>query len=737
MRVRSIFLAFAALGAASAPAAADPALPEPARRAAEKLTAFYAGKEQDSELSTLFQLQLAAARYAEAGATLERLTALRRNTDAKAAWRLVAWQVYARAKHRASQSGIELGQAFKEAFDELFVPLDDKTAVEVLPWFTVDLDAARQQLAEAKKACPGTAEDCFEALPLARASAFLDAWSFIMPASEPLLKADMRRRFVIDDQALVPTPDGAKIATLIVRPRSPQRLTSLMRFTIYTYPTNFADAAKMAAHGYAGIVAYTRGKAWSPGTAVPYEHDGADAAAVIDWIAKQSWSDGRVGMFSGSYDASAQWGAAKHMPKALKAIATHASNAPGIDTPTERNVFLNFFYQWPLYTTTVKELNDRLYFDPPRWAALNRNWYVSGRPYRDMEKIDGRPNAFWAEWLNHPSYDTYWQRKLPFREEFAEIKIPVFVQTGYFDGGMVGALYYLRQHYKYNPNAEHRLLIGPYHHVAMGRGVMNNLSGYDIDQAARLDLQDLRLKWFDHVFRRAPLPDLLSDKINFQVMGTNKWRHVPSLDAMGNERMRLYLSTAREGERLALSQAKPATAGANELAVDFKDRSDADYQAPTEIISRDIDTRNALVFATAPLDNPMEVNGSFLGRLNIVTNKKDLDLSIALYEQLPDGRYFSLAFFIGRASYLADRSRRQLLRPGRLQTLAFDSDRISSRLVGAGSRIVATIGVLKQPEFQINYGTGKDVSDESIADAGEPLRVRWSNDSYLDLKVWR
>ena len=57
--------------------------------------------------------------------------------------------------------------------------------------------------------------------------------------------------------------------------------------------------------------------------------------------------------------------------------------------------------------------------------------------------------------------------------------------------------------------------------------------------------------------------------------------------------------------------------------------------------------------------------------------------------------------------------------------------------IGAGSRIVATVGVLKQPNFQVNYGTGKDVSDESIMDAREPLSIRWANDSFLELKVWR
>lgn len=63
----------------------------------------------------------------------------------------------------------------------------------------------------------------------------------------------------------------------------------------------------------------TRGKGCSPGKPFPDEHDGADAAALSDWISRQPWSDGRVGVYVGSYDGFTQWAAAKHMPKALTA----------------------------------------------------------------------------------------------------------------------------------------------------------------------------------------------------------------------------------------------------------------------------------------------------------------------------------------------------------------------------------------------------------------------------------
>jgi hypothetical protein len=40
---------------------------------------------------------------------------------------------------------------------------------------------------------------------------------------------------------------------------------------------------------------------------------------------------------------------------------------------------------------------------------------------------------------------------------------------------------------------------------------------------------------------------------------------------------------------------------------------------------------------------------------------------------------------------------------------------------------------VKTPE--INYGTGKDVSGETVADAKEPLQIKWFDDSYIDLPV--
>jgi len=65
------------------------------------------------------------------------------------------------------------------------------------------------------------------------------------------------------------------------------------------------------------------------------------------------------------------------------------------------------------------------------------------------------------------------------------------------------------------------------------------------------------------------------------------------------------------------------------------------------------------------------------------------------------------------------------------------SGRLTSRRFQPGSRLVVLLRIPKSPGAQINYGTGKDVSDETIADAREPLEIRWLGDSFLDVPIRR
>src|SRR5690606_1409125 len=145
------------------------------------------------------------------------------------------------------------------------------------------------------------------------------------------------------------------------------------------------------------------------------------------------------------------------------------------------------------------------------------------------------------QWLSHPAYDEYWRSLAPTAAEYSRINIPVLTTTGYFDGPQISAVRYFQMHHQYNPNAEHSLVIGPYDHRGGQGNPAANLRGYEIDTVALVSMRDLAFDWLDWILRGKDKPTLLKDKINFQVMGTNSWWHKPSIEAMSNQKLRLYL----------------------------------------------------------------------------------------------------------------------------------------------------------------------------------------------------
>jgi len=153
------------------------------------------------------------------------------------------------------------------------------------------------------------------------------------------------------------------------------------------------------------------------------------------------------------------------------------------------------------------------------------------------------------------------------------------------------------------------------------------------------------------------------------------------------------------------------------------------------IVDTQIDKLNGLAFVSNPLKSPIETSGLFSGHLEFATNKKDFDLNISLYELTAKNEYVLLSSYWTRMSALDGLESRRLLRPGVREIVDFRSVRLTSRQMAAGSRIVVLLTIIKQPDMQINYGTGKDVSDETIADANEPLVVKWFGDSFVEIPI--
>jgi len=225
--------------------------------------------------------------------------------------------------------------------------------------------------------------------------------------------------------------------------------------------------------------------------------------------------------------------------------------------------------------------------------------------------------------------------------------------------------------------------------------------------------------------------------INYEVMGANEWQHAASFAALAAGAQKYYLDAAGSGASHRLSRRKSPKLAAIAQLIRFKDRSDAGWLPPNDLISKSLVTHNALLYQSDPLPKATRMSGLIAGRLDFVVNKLDLDLGIAMYELKASGEYLRLFNPADelRLSYAADRVHRQLLKAGERQQLAFSSARMISRQLEQGSRLVMILRISKRPDREINYGTGGDVSDESLADGKVPLKVRWFNDSYIEVPV--
>ena len=552
---------------------------------------------------------------------------------------------------------------------------------------------------------------------------------------------DLKSAYDIQDSVMIKTRDGAFISAIIVRKKEaliPKPV--LFQFTIYVRDKgrDIKSLKEAVDNGYVGVIAYTRGKRFSQSDILPYENDGNDAYDIIDWISKQKWCNGSVGMYGGSYNGFTQWAACKKMHPALKTIVPYVANRPGMGLPMENNVFINPNYEWSFYVGNNKYLDTIAGNDRQRFRKMQWKWWETGEAYKKLDSLDGSPNRLFQRWIKHPSFDEYWQKMAPYKNDFTQINIPVLVFDGYYNDSQNSSLYYIRELQKYNPKTPVYAVIGPYDHFGTQIGGEKELYDYKVDPVSIINIKKITYQWFDYILKNGEKPEILKDKINYEIMGANEWRSAPSLDKMANGFLKLYLSDSKRGKFYSLKDKKAAQKKYLYQEVDFADRQVQNNEYyPDPIIRKEIDTANGFAFVSEPLKEPILINGSFLGEIKASINKKDMDVGVTLYEVMPNGEYFHLSYFLGRASYAKDITKRNLLKANEIESIPFSNTHLVSKQLSKGSRLLVVINVNKNPFSQLNYGTGKEVSNETIQDAKEPLKVKWYNDSFVKIPIWK
>jgi uncharacterized protein len=756
----------------------DASTPAVMRDLASRIIPVYRNDDREQYLANLSALQLVAGTYEPAYSAQLELRQLRGGSVQRPpADPALVYDLFAHAKSLQAQYRLPFAQAFDLAFWETLPVFDNLDAFRVESWLKLPAASYAQALQGSFDRLRSR-DRISQSVALGLIWQYLafDAYRSFGPIAPGLISLDEDRRYIIQDDVAIDTRGRIKVLALLVRPRSSSGLlTTLLEYRIA--PGGYEEAIQAAAYGFAGMVAFTPRvrvgrRSWQ---VVPFNDEGERAHEVIAWIAKQPWSDAQVGMYGDGYSGFVAWAAAKRLPRELKAIATADAMAPGVDFPMEGGIYLNRSYCWlqrieserdqsaggsavgdsmapirsantagapagavasgaPAASATQAPAPDT----PAGCRALDAKWYASGKPFRDLPRLAGRPSAIFRSWLAHPADDEYWRRLVPSPHEFARIDIPVLSMTGYYTDGEAGTVFYYGQHTRYDPHADQTLLIGPYDRAQVRAGrAEDTVRGYRMDPTAVIDLRTVELKWFAYLFLNGSKPGVLSGHVDFEVMGANAWQQASELEDLAKSSVRLYLAADPHAGSGYLTPHEPSSHAATRLTVNLARRVDGGELPPASLITASVPVENGFAFVSGPLPGGLEINGRLSGRLLIDTNKRDLDLTLSLYELLPEGSYFHLFAPAEefRASYLRDPAHRRLLEPGRPQWLSFDGVRITAVRVESGARLVMVLRVSKRPDREINYGVGGTVSSESSAAGRVPVRLGLLRGSYINVPI--
>ena len=681
----------------------------------------------------LFRLQIVSKDYKKSIATLSEF----RNQFADhnmAGYKFIGYEFYSMAKLNEIKNKVSFPKALEAAFNEKYRSLPEKLTPRVALAVDNDINDSRQLLRKALDKQKGKDSiDYSSALALCKTYLNYKTYSSVKSQVMQLVAAADQEKYIIERKD-VKTKNGNTLTITIVRKKeSRSPLPVILSSNIYAGLFDEYFGKRAATYNYVGAVVNTRGKRNSNDENHPFEHESQDIYEVIDWVSKQPWCDGKVGMIGGSYLGFSQWAAVKKLHPALKTIVPQVAVGIGIDYPAQNNIFMSYMLQWIQYVTNNKLTDEADFANAVKWDSIYTKWYKSGKAFRSLDTISGKPSKIFQRWLDHPGYDQYWQKMVPYKEDFSKINIPILTTTGYYDDDQIGALYYFKQHHLYNKNADHYLVIGPYNHGGAQSFGFTYVNGNPIDPVARISIDDLAFSWFDYILKGGKKPEILKDRINFQVMNTNTWKHVADLDKMHTSTLKFYLQDKKNTSSVFN---KPQSKSFTTQIVDLKNRDQKDIYY--KVSKKDsIKMTNSVAFESEVLDKDMIISGNLSGFFNVSINKKDFDTDTYLYQIQPDGKSSLLSTHIVRASYAKNNEKRQLLEPNKTEQIPINNSYFMSKKIEKGSKLLLLVGISKNPNWQINYGSGKDVSDETIKDSGEPLEIKWYNDSYVEIPVYK
>lgn len=559
---------------------------------------------------------------------------------------------------------------------------------------------------------------------------------FVLLAAAPVsLFAAENYAVKIERGVCLKARDGVSLCGDVYRPDAQGKFPVLLQRTPYRrsswgYGIDFAQRA--AAKGYVVYIQDVRGRFTSAGEWYPFVHEAEDGYDTIEWIATQPYSNGKVGMFGGSYVGATQMLAAIAHPPHLSGICPAETASNYHDGWTYQG---GAFEQWFGESWTSGLAHD----------TLTRHLEALGQSPEDVNALPltayplfnvtppGMLNAsasslapYYLDWLAHPTYDDFWKH-ISIEEHFSDIRVPALHIAAWYDIFLGGSL---RNYLGIKSSgASEEARKGQRLFIAIGghAGDGPKIGSVDFGPASDYGGDDgVSLLWYDYLLKGVQNEFATAKPVRIFVMGPNQWRDEDGWPLARAKNTKYYLHSQGAANsdhgNGTLSTAAPAKEQADKYIYDPGKPvptiggplcCDSDHIAPGPQDQRAAESRSdVLIYSTPPLDHDLEVTGPVRLEFFASSSAVDTDFTGKLVDVALDGSVINLTEGILRAKYRDSQVTATPLVPGKIYALSIDLW-ATSNVFKAGHRIRLELSSSNFPRFDRNLNTGESAASSA------------------------
>jgi uncharacterized protein len=467
-----------------------------------------------------------------------------------------------------------------------------------------------------------------------------------------------------DIQLMLPMRDGVCLETFIWLPDDVDPAPAILLRT--PYRDDIAGWKKLGViryveDGYALVFQMIRGTGRSEGRfTFNAPHEKTDGYDVIEWIADQPWCDGNVGMDGSSYNAANQLAAASQRPPHLRCIAPHS---PFVDLFREIPYFGGGFCRhhslnWLniISVDNIADLSGGFISAMPMLAKPEWLRRLTMRPAMAAadDLLIGDRLDYYRDILAHPTFDVWWQERSLGPEDYEAMDLPILLVSGVFDMGIGPSTLWRGIHQHAPPRCDRLFLIGPWDHGQVYLGTDGKYGPFDLGEDALGDPYPIRLAFFDQHLKGIGNGPALGGAVKIFVTGANRYRSFPAFPPPDEIARQLFLGPPAPGKAASLLDSLPDVHSCGKMHADplrpFVLTMAEAHGRLLDLTERLRDTQT-LVFATSPLEYPLQVIGEPEVILHVATDTPDADIAVYLAELRPNGEAVQLSRHFLRLRY--------------------------------------------------------------------------------------